>query len=315
MRHSKEVIIKVLRDCFQSPGKTVAEVAAHWQVPIRDVYRWKSLFNNNQLFQEKESHKINHIYNEDIDLLLSFFYHHPVSYLAEASAYVLEHTGHNLRTSTISKIVADHDITRKVVELRALEQNSELRRIFQVHVKQYSVHQLVFVDETSCNPTTFRRKYGWSFRGLPAFYSLYQQLHGEGRSLSSIVALSSTGVLAYSIHSETIDANTFTEALVNDILPRMNEFPQENSVLILDHSRTHDPLTVIEECEKRGVLLLFLPPYSYDFAPIELSFHQMKDYLKKRFPMEKISEQKLVEALHQIKEVHAIRYFNHCGYY
>lgn len=145
--------------------------------------------------------------------------------------------------------------------------------------------------------------------------SLYHKLHGEGRSLSSIVALSSSGVLSYSVHNEIINADLFSKALVEDILPNMREFPSSNSVLVRDHSRTHDPLTLIEECEKREIILLFVPQYSYDLSPIELSFHQMKSFLKSHYPMEKITEEKLVNAFHQVTETDATNYFHHCGYY
>jgi hypothetical protein len=33
-------------------------------------------------------------------------------------------------------------------------------------------------------------------------------------------------------------------------------------------------------CTEAGVLLLFLPPYSPDFNPIEEAFHDLKDYIR-----------------------------------
>ena len=246
--------------------KPVASITKHWAVAERDVYRWVSDYKQNKLFQKHPSQQFRDVCDEDLDLLLSFFYHHPLSYLAEASAFIFEHTGRSLPIYTISRALTHHHITNKVVELRAIEHNPVLRQIFRYHISQFSVNQLVFVDETPCNPATFRRRYGWSIEGPSAFYSLYHQLHGEGRSLSSIVPfpLSSSGVLSYSVHNDIINADLFSKALVEDILPNMREFPSSNSVLVRDHSRTHDPLTLIEECEKRGIILLFLPQYSYD---------------------------------------------------
>lgn len=36
-------------------------------------------------------------------------------------------------------------------------------------------------------------------------------------------------------------------------------------------------------CQENGVFALFLPPYSYDFNPIEQVFHAAKAYIRRRW--------------------------------
>lgn len=74
----------------------------------------------------------------------------------------------------------------------------------------------------------------------------------------------------------------------------MNAFPNDNSVLILDNCAIHKSAFLREVVEAHGIyyvnclcslsdrvpgsILLFLPPYSPDFNPIEESFSAGEDY-------------------------------------
>jgi DDE superfamily endonuclease len=52
----------------------------------------------------------------------------------------------------------------------------------------------------------------------------------------------------------------------------MNPYPQDKSILILDNCAIHKTRALREIVEGNGQVLLFLPPYSPDFNPIEESF-------------------------------------------
>ena len=73
------------------------------------------------------------------------------------------------------------------------------------------------------------------------------------------------------------------ETLEHDVFPRMNAFPLERSVIVLDNASPHDKHRIYALAQLRGIIVLFLPPYSYDFNPIELAFHSCKEYLRKKY--------------------------------
>ena len=52
----------------------------------------------------------------------------------------------------------------------------------------------------------------------------------------------------------------------------MNPYPQDNSIIVLDNCAIHKSEVLREVVEANGQLLIFLPPYSPDFNPIEESF-------------------------------------------
>ena len=61
----------------------------------------------------------------------------------------------------------------------------------------------------------------------------------------------------------------------------MNSFDgsSPNSIIIMDNCKIHHVADVIELFQSVGILVLFLPPYSPDFNPIEETFSYVKYYL------------------------------------
>lgn len=61
----------------------------------------------------------------------------------------------------------------------------------------------------------------------------------------------------------------------------MNRFPGPRSVLVLDNAAVHRTEQVQTLCAEHGVRLLYLPPYSPDYNPIESCFSKVKAFLKR----------------------------------
>ncbi len=103
----------------------------------------------------------------------------------------------------------------------------------------------------------------------------------------SIVAYSVEGVQAVHVTEQgTVDGAVFLDVLNNEIFPIMNPYGSglPRSVLALNNATVHQKLQIIAACQQKGVLALFLPPYSYDYNPIEKCFHQAKAYVHRVWP-------------------------------
>ena len=61
----------------------------------------------------------------------------------------------------------------------------------------------------------------------------------------------------------------------------LNNFPNSNSVVIMDNCRIHSQSDLLIYTNAIGADLAFLPPYSPMYNPIELSFNKYKQMLKK----------------------------------
>ncbi len=86
-------------------------------------------------------------------------------------------------------------------------------------------------------------------------------------------------------------------------------------VVILDNLGAHKGERVRELIEGRGCSLLFLPPYSPDFSPIEEAFSKIKALLRKAAAR---AREALVEAIGRaisaVTPEDAVGFFSHCGY-
>ena len=86
-------------------------------------------------------------------------------------------------------------------------------------------------------------------------------------------------------------------------------------VIVMDNLTAHKGEGVRELIEKRGCELVFLPPYSPDFNPIEQAFSKVKGMLR---GAEARTREALIEAmgraLSAVTATDVSGFFGHCGY-
>ena len=137
----------------------------------------------------------------------------------------------------------------------------------------------VFVDESGSDNRDGFRKFGYAISGETP---LYKRRLVRGRRISTIAAITTDGVLGYDLSDGSINGEKFFDFVRGNLIPNMNPFDgtSSKSIVVLDNCSVHDVQEVVEEFQKAGVLVIFLPPYSTDFMPIELCFSYIKYYLK-----------------------------------
>jgi transposase len=86
-------------------------------------------------------------------------------------------------------------------------------------------------------------------------------------------------------------------------------------VVIMDNLAAHKVAGVRQLIESTGARLLYLPPYSPDFNPIEQAWSKIKQLLRsaKARSLEAL-ESAIAEALAAVTAENASAWFTHCGY-
>ena len=76
----------------------------------------------------------------------------------------------------------------------------------------------------------------------------------------------------------------------------MNPYDGEadNSILVMDNCSIHHVEEIVELLQRAGILVIFLPLYSRDFNPIELTFSYLK-YLQEH--------EHVIQAANSVKDV------------
>ena len=103
----------------------------------------------------------------------------------------------------------------------------------------------------------------------------------------------------------------------------MNKWPLPNSVLVVDNTSIHKVDGICELVEGSGMHLMFLPSYSPDLNPIELTFSSVKVWLhanRDRMNQEMESENGSVynalwQAVYSVTPEKARGWYKHCGYH
>lgn len=91
---------------------------------------------------------------------------------------------------------------------------------------------------------------------------------------------------------------------------------RRGDVLVLDNLPVHKIGGLREWLAERGVEVVFLPPYSPDFSPIEQAWSKLKMRLRSAAARSYDAlKQALCEAVHWVTSQDARNWFDHCGYH
>ena len=86
-------------------------------------------------------------------------------------------------------------------------------------------------------------------------------------------------------------------------------------VVVMDNLTAHKGSRVRELVEERGCVLLYLPPYSPDFSPIEEAVSKARAVLKKACARTRSSlVEAIAAALSAVTPEDARGFVGHCGY-
>jgi transposase len=133
--------------------------------------------------------------------------------------------------------------------------------------------QLVFIDESFAS-TNMARSHGRCRRGERLRASIP---HGHWKTTTFVAGLRLTGMIAPMVLDGPINADAF-EAYVRHVLtPEL----KPGDVVIMDNLSSHKRPVIARLIQSAGANLLYLPPYSPDFNPIENAFAKLKALLRK----------------------------------
>jgi len=165
----------------------------------------------------------------------------------------------------------------------------------------------VFLDESGVT-TEMTRRYGRAMRG--------ERVHdavpaGHWHTLTLLAALDLRGVRAAMTVEAPTDGDVFLAYVGQVLAPRL----AAGEVVVMDNLPAHKVEGLRALIEARGAQLLYLPPYSPDFNPVEQAWSKIKEFLRalkaRTLPL---LDQAVTAALAAITPDNAVAWFRHCGY-
>jgi transposase len=181
------------------------------------------------------------------------------------------------------------------------------RKQFQKAVAQLDVEHFKFLDESSIN-IDLTRLYGRAAPGERVVDSVPQP---SGPQTTTLAVIGWTGISAPLVLSGSVNGTVFYGYIEQCVVPIL----QPGDILFMDNLSAHKVAGLEELIRLRGACLIYLPPYSADFNPIELAWAKVKTILRR---LKARTLPHLIDALKQAlltittQDIHA--WFAHCGY-
>lgn len=207
--------------------------------------------------------------------LLAFLTDRPTAFLDEMAWFLYDEFSIVVGLSTIWKTLSRIRWSRKVVQRKAIERAEDLRSLWKGRQIVWDINKLVFINESGANERTRYRKFGWSPTNLPAI-----EVSSIRRSerWSILPAYGCNGFLKGTlIYQGSITAEIFNAWIEVTVLPQC----APGTILVMDNASIHRNKELRALCERASVYIEYLPPYSPEFNPIELSFHDLKTWIRR----------------------------------
>lgn len=174
-------------------------------------------------------------------------------------------------------------------------------------MKQIDHARLKFLDEAGAT-TILSRLYA---RALGGSRTTEAVPRNYGASTSMIATLGVAGVEAPMVIEGSVDTLVFNAYCEEILRPSL----KNGDVIVLDNLGAHRARRIEEIARTCGAEVIWLPPYSPDFSPIELMWSKVKAYLKKvKARTQEELEKAIARALQTITTTDCRNWFRHCGY-
>jgi transposase len=153
---------------------------------------------------------------------------------------------------------------------------AEKRAHWHERLAQERPSRLVFVDESGANTQMTR----WGGRSLSGQRLVAPIPQGHYQTSTLIAAIRLKGPTAPWIFEGAMNGEMFLAWVRQGLVPVL----QKHDLVILDNLATHKVAGVAQAIETVGARLLYLPPYSPDFNPIEPMWSKVKQILRSAAP-------------------------------
>jgi transposase len=165
----------------------------------------------------------------------------------------------------------------------------------------------VFIDESGAK-SNLARLWGRCAKGQRLIAKVP---HGHWQTNTIISAIRLDGSFAPGVFDGPADTETFRAYVEQTLSPEL----RSGEIVVMDNLAAHKAAGIKESIESVGATVLYLPPYSPDFNPIEAMWSKVKNHLRSAAAR---TFDTLCHAVHAALETITTSdcqgYFQNCGY-
>lgn len=222
------------------------------------------------------------ITEEDATALFDELYCHGWMYQDEVVRWLELERGVYTTQPTVSRFLKKNGWNRKTLRPTCIDRNEELRESYRNCMRRYDAEDVVFLDESIFNEKTGWRHHAYAPVGHVARYMADIR---RGKTWAILPAYTVNGYLPCTAVKEGYFSHEdFLEWIVRSLLPTLrNVYNGRPMVVVLDNVSIHTNSSITQVLREAGHVVRFLPPYSPDYNPIELTFSVLKAWIRRNF--------------------------------
>jgi transposase len=135
--------------------------------------------------------------------------------------------------------------------------------------------------------------------------------HGHWKTTTFLAALRHDGLTAPLVVDGAINGEVFLAYVKQQLVPTL----RKGDIVVMDNLSSHKVSGVKEAMESVGAKVVYLPPYSPDFNPIEMVFSKLKTLVRKaKMRTVETLWRKLGELCDVFTKQECQNYYRHAGY-
>jgi putative transposase len=188
----------------------------------------------------------------------------------------IQYYDHNIR-----QILKKLNLTRKKVKyIHKIDENklkyiTNRKKEYYDKIKNININKIISIDESAFIDNNLNYNYGLSEKGTKIYDN--KNIYGNNK-YSLLMAITSSKILNYNLYDTNINSNIFNIFIDNLI----KKEKLKGYTFIMDNVAFHKNKNLISIIESSENYLLFIPPYSPDYNPIENLFSIIKNKVKKQ---------------------------------
>lgn len=141
-------------------------------------------------------------------------------------------------------------------------------------VSAFDIERIYFMDESGSDLHT-QKNHGYSKKGIRLFATRYS---GQGKRVSNIQTIGYNGIAAKYIFEGTLNKDIYLDYVKNYLIPKLKS---DYSIVVMDNLAVHKNKEALQLFADANIDIVFQPPYSPEFNPIENIFSKQKNEIKK----------------------------------
>jgi transposase len=254
-------------------------ISKNLNISVQTLKRWIFLYSNNILNKipvKKEdlnkNKKIHGLNKKDkyVNNIISYVYRNEGCLLDN----IYEHINKAISKPTICRILKENNITRKRCNIRVvckdINKINDIRHIFSKETNEDIFLNSEFIDETSfCVNDIINYEYSEKGKEI-----LKITKHSKNKERLTLLSSISKDTLKYQIIKGFVNSDIYLKFIAD------NKDLFKNKNLVQDNARINHSKKVKNYCLENNINMIYNPPYTPEFNPIEL-FNKLKIEFKK----------------------------------